>query len=67
MSIFSRIFGLQSKPDDMVESGSPEVIRIGEFEKKLHELIEEDAYLARKDYKPLCAEYEDLTSPTACT
>lgn len=60
MSIFSRIFGIQPKSDDKVESGSPETIRVGEFEKELHVLLDRDAYLARSDYKPLCAKYEDL-------
>ena len=60
MSIFSRIFGLQPQSGGKVESGSPEIIRIGEFEKELHELLDRDAYLARSDYKPLCAKYEDL-------
>lgn len=60
MSIFSRILGIQPKSDDKVESGSPETIRVGEFEKELHELLERDSYLARSDYKPLCAKYEDL-------
>ena len=60
MSIFSRIFGLQSKSVDKTESGSPEIIRLGEFEKELRKLLGKDVYLARSDYKPLCAEYKDL-------
>jgi hypothetical protein len=60
MSIFSRIFGLQSKSVDKSESGSPEIIRLGEFEKELRKLLGKDVYLARSDYKPLCTEYKDL-------
>ena len=60
MSIFSRIFGIQAKSDNTAKSDSPEIMRIGEFEKKLHELLDRDAYLARSDYKPLCTEYKDL-------
>ena len=60
MSIFSTIFGLRPKSDGKMKSNSPEIIRIGEFEKELHELLDRDAYLARRDYKPLCAKYEDL-------
>ena len=62
MSIFSRIFGIQPKSDDKVESGSPETIRVGEFEKELHVLLDRDAYLARSDYKPLCAKVQQLES-----
>lgn len=40
MSIFSRIFGIQAKSDNTAKSYSPEIMRIGEFEKKLHELLE---------------------------
>ena len=60
MSIFSRIFGIQPKTDDSFKLGSPEIISVGEFDKKLHELINKDVYLARSDYKPLCTEYHDL-------
>lgn len=60
MSIFSRIFGLQSKSVDKTESGSPEIIRLGEFEKELRKLLGKDVYLARSDYKPLCTDYKDL-------
>ena len=60
MSIFSRIFGIQPKTDDSFKLGSPEIIRVGEFDKKLHELLNKDVYLARSDYKPLCTEYHDL-------
>lgn len=60
MSIFSRIFGIQNKPDNSSKSNSLEIIRIREFDRKFHELLERDAYLARTDYKPLCSEYRDL-------
>lgn len=61
MSIFSRIFGLQSKSVDKTESGSPEIIRLKEFEKELCKLLGKDVfYLARSDYKPLCTDYKDL-------
>lgn len=60
MSIFSRIFGLQSKSVDKTESGSPEIIRLKEFEKELCKLLVKDVYLARSDYKPLCTDYKDL-------
>ncbi len=60
MSIFGRIFGLQSKSEESVGSNSPEIIRLGEFEKNLHELLGRDMYLARSDYKPLCSKYQDL-------
>ena len=62
MSIFSRIFGLHNKSVDSEKSNSPEIIRIREFEKKLHELLGRDTYLARRDYKPLCTEFKDIFS-----
>lgn len=60
MSIFSRIFGLRTKPVNSEKSNSPEIILVREFEDKLHGLQERDAYLSRRDYKPLCAEFQDL-------
>ena len=44
MSIFSRIFGLQSKSENSEMSDIPEIIRIKEFDKKLHSLLDQDAY-----------------------
>lgn len=60
MSIFSRIFGAQNKSDIIESSDSPEINRLGEFEKTLHELLDKDVYLARRDYKSLLAKYEDI-------
>jgi DNA helicase-4 len=60
MSIFSRIFGIQSKSSNSDASSSPEIARLGEFEKKLDELLDKDIYIAHSDYKPLCIEYIDV-------
>ncbi len=61
MSIFSRIFGIQEKEDNS-DGGTtnPDVLRLYEFEKKLNEILNKDCYIARSDYKPLCAEFSDI-------
>lgn len=60
MSIFSRIFGIQSKSSNSDTSNSPEIARLGKFERKLDELLDKDIYIAHSDYKPLCLEYIDV-------
>ncbi len=58
MSIFSRIFSFKNKTDKSLDSA--EANRLREFDERLQCLLNKDVYLARSDYKPLCAEYRDL-------
>ena len=62
MSIFSWIFGSQSKEKGPEEFGSSELTSLLDFEKKLNELLKSDSYIARRDYKPLCECYTDIYS-----
>ena len=54
MSIFSWIFRSQSKEDDSEVFNSSELSHLMNFEDKLRKLLSTDAYIARRDYKPLC-------------
>jgi DNA helicase-4 len=60
MSIFSWIFGSQSKGKSSEEYNSLELSRLIDFENKLNELLKTDAYIARRDYKPFCDSYVDI-------
>lgn len=60
MSIFSRLFGIKDKEGDLENNNSPGYKELVCFENALNELLNKDIYLARSDYKPLCAQYHDL-------
>lgn len=60
MSIFSWIFRSQSKEDDSEVFNSSELSHLINFEDKLRKLLSTDAYIARRDYKPLCEDYVDI-------
>ena len=60
MSIFSRIFGLQDKANNLEDLSTPESIQLVSFENALKELLDKDIYIARSDYKPLCSQYFEL-------
>ena len=60
MSIFSWIFRSQSKEDDSEVFNSSELSHLMNFEDKLRKLLSTDAYIARRDYKPLCEDYVDI-------
>lgn len=60
MSIFSWIFGSQSKDNNSEVSDSLELSRLSAFENRLNTLLNTDAYIARRDYKPLCEDYADI-------
>ena len=62
MSIFSWIFGSQSKEKGSEEFESSELTSLLDFEKKLNELLKSDSYIARRDYKALCESYADIYS-----
>ena len=57
MSIFSWIFGSQSKENNSEEFETLELSLLLDFENKLNDLLNRDDYVARRDYKPLCDEY----------
>lgn len=59
MSIFSWLFGTQNKSSQRDES-IPELVRLGVFEKRLEALLSSDIFISRRDYKPLCKEYDDI-------
>ena len=59
MSIFSWLFGTQNKSSHRDES-IPELVRLSVFEKRLETLLSSDIFIARRDYKPLCKEYDEI-------
>ena len=60
MSIFSWIFGSDSKDDNSEEYKSPELSRLLNFENGLESLLNTDAYIARRDYIHLCDSYSEI-------
>lgn len=60
MSIFSWLFGIQDKDENLEHVNTPEYDKIVSFEQALKELLEKDLYIARSDYKPLCERYHEL-------
>ena len=60
MSIFSWIFGSTSKDDNLEEYKSSELSHLHDFEKELEDLLNTDAYIARRDYKHLCDSYSEI-------
>ena len=60
MSIFSWIFGTQTKESNSKNSISSEQSQLLEFENRLFDLLNSDSYIARRDYKPLCDGFIDL-------
>lgn len=62
MSIFSWIFGSQTKEKSSEVIESSELSILLEFERKLNGLLNADTYIARRDYKPLCDEYAGIYS-----
>lgn len=60
MSIFSWIFGKQEKSIHVEDVTSPELTKLADFEHKLKVLLDDDKYIARRDYKPLCEDYQNL-------
>lgn len=60
MSIFSWIFGSQSKENDSEVFNSSELSHLMNFENNLRRLLSTDIYIARRDYKPLCENYADI-------
>ena len=60
MSIFSWIFSSASKDEDSEEYKSSELSRLLDFEKELENLLNTDAYIARRDYKNLCDSYSEI-------
>lgn len=60
MSIFSRIFGLHPSSKEPIQSDSPDLKLIHEFNRRLRELLDGDFYIARSNYKPLCGEYREI-------
>lgn len=65
MSIFSWIFGIQTETENIEDVDSQELGRLADFEKRLKELLDSDAYISRRDYKPLCEEYLDIFNQLA--
>lgn len=62
MSIFSWIFGVQTKTEITEETKPQELISLAEFEARLQTLLDTDVYVARSDYKPICDDYLDVYS-----
>lgn len=60
MSIFSWLFGSQSKDNHSKDNGSLELSHLLFFENKLDDLLNSDTYIARRDYKSLCEDYLDI-------
>ena len=60
MSIFSWIFGSQSKQKASERNEPSELSILLDFERRLRDLLNADAYIARRDYKPLCDDYADI-------
>lgn len=60
MSIFSWIFGTQTKESNSKNSISSEQSQLLEYENRLFDLLNSDSYIARRDYKPLCDGFIDL-------
>lgn len=60
MSIFSWLFGSQTKDNNSEGFDTLELSLLIEFENKLSDLLNSDIYLARRDYKPLCDKYSYL-------
>lgn len=60
MSIFSWIFGTQTKESNSENSISSEQSKLLEFENRLSDLLNSDSYIARRDYKPLCDSFIEL-------
>lgn len=63
MSLISRIFGeKKSRSSNRTEqhTTTPEFQRLLEFGKTLQQLLKEDKYIARSDYRPIVKEYSDI-------
>ena len=60
MSIFSWLFGIQDKEDNLENVNASGYNQLVAFEKALDNLLNKDAYLAHSDYKHLCEEYHEL-------
>lgn len=60
MSIFSWIFGSQSKNKSSEDMNSSEISKLLCFENDLSFLLNNDLYIARRDYKPLSDKYASL-------
>ena len=62
MSIYSWIFGSQSKENGSDSFDSSELTFLLDFDRKLNDLLNTDNYITRRDYKPLCEDYVDIYS-----
>lgn len=62
MSIYSWIFGSQSKEKGSDSFDSSELTFLLDFDRKLNDLLNTDNYITRRDYKPLCEDYVDIYS-----